>query len=258
VTISPDPPTGSDLVVMTQNAWGGGPLWRDRERRLARILEHRRPTVLGLQEIRAASTSGDESQAHDLARRAGYRALFWPGQVAPDGRCEGNALLYREDVEVIDRASQWLSLDQDDPLDRVTRRVVARTTIRVAGSVVDVIVAHLPISKRARARTVHEVLAFAEEGRRASQSTAAVLVGDLNAAPGEAPIHVIAAQWTDAWLHAHPGKLGGTWLSVSPFIRIDYVFVQPGDAWAIAGCERAPFSGSDHLGLMATLRRAIA
>lgn len=243
-----------ELVVMTQNAWGGAPVWRDRERRLAQILERRRPTVLGLQEIRAASASEGESQAHDLARRAGgYRALFWPGQVEPDGRCEGNALLCRDDVEVIEQASQWLSLDRDDPLDRVTRRVIARTTLGLAGQRVDVFLAHMPISKGARTRTVQEVLAFAKEGRRISRSSGAVLMGDLNAAPGEASIVALTAEWTDVWRHQHPRALGGTWPSVSPFIRIDYILAQPGEGWTITGCERAPFAGSDHRGVLATL-----
>jgi endonuclease/exonuclease/phosphatase family metal-dependent hydrolase len=244
----------SDLVVMTQNAWGGAPLWSERERRLAGILGERRPAVVGLNEIHAASPSGDESQAHALARRAGgYRAFFWAGQVGADGHAEGNAVLCRDDVEVIDRASSPLSLDDGDPLDRVARRVVTRTTLCLAGTIVDVIVTHLPISKGARLRTVREVLAFAEEGRRASGSAGAVLMGDLNAAPAEAPIRLLAERWTDAWDHVHPGARGGTWPSLSPLVRIDYVFVQPGEGWSIVSCDRAPFSASDHRGLVATI-----
>jgi len=243
-----------DLLVMTQNAWGGAPRWSARERRLADLLARRRPAVVGLQEIHAASTTSDDTQAHQLARRAGYRAFFWPGQVAPDGHCEGNALLLRDDVVVLDTTSRWLSLDEDDPLDRVARRVVARASLRVRGTLVDVLVAHLPISKRARQRTVDEVIAFAAEGRRLSGSAGALLVGDLNAAPTEAPIRTLATTWTDAWNHVHPGTLGGTWPSVSPFIRIDYVFVQPGEGWSVTSCERAPFAGSDHRGLLAEIR----
>jgi endonuclease/exonuclease/phosphatase family metal-dependent hydrolase len=245
----------SELVVMTQNAWGGAPLWRERERRLARILTDRRPAVMGLNEIHASSASGDDSQAHALAQRAGgYSAHFWAGQVGPDGHAEGNALLCRDDVEVVGRASQWLSLDPDDPLDRVARRVVTRTTIRLGGTLADVLVTHLPISKAARLRTVREVLAFADEGRRASGSAGAVLMGDLNAAPAEEPIRLLSETWTDAWHDVHPGARGATWLSLSPIVRIDYVFVQPGEGWAITACDRAPFSGSDHLGLLATIR----
>jgi endonuclease/exonuclease/phosphatase family metal-dependent hydrolase len=242
-----------EVVVATQNAWGGAPRWRDRERRLARHLEAERPAVLGLQEIHAPSTSGEESQAHDLARRTGYRAFFWPGQVAKDGRCEGNALLCRADLEVLGCTSAWLSLDAKDPLDRVTRRVVAQTTVRVAAITFDVFVTHLPISKRARARTIHEVLAFAAEGRRASGSAGAVLMGDLNASPREAPIRALSESWTDTWRAVHPRQRGGTWPSVSPVIRLDYIFAQLGDEWSIGACERS-FAGSDHAGLRASIR----
>src|SRR5580704_13347337 len=145
------PRTETGLLAMTQNAWGGAPLWRRREERLARILDEHRPAVLGLQEIHAAAPTGEDSQAHGLAVRAGgYRAFFWPGEIAESGACEGVALLCRDDVEVLGQAVTRLSLDRDDPLDRVTQRVLARTTICFAGAVVDVLVAHLSISKRAR------------------------------------------------------------------------------------------------------------
>ncbi len=248
-------PSASDFLVMTQNAWGGAPMWHRREERLARILAERSPAVLGMQEIRAASTSGLDSQAHALARRAGgYTPFFWPGQVAADGTCEGVALLCRDDLEVIEHATERLSLDPDDVLDRVTQRVVSRTSLRFRGAVIDVLVAHLPISKRARARTVHEVLTFAEEGRKASGSAGAVLLGDFNASPREAPIHDLEATWTDAWSAVHPGQLGATWPSVAPMRRIDYVFVQLGQGWTIVESERAPFAGSDHAGVMARIR----
>lgn len=248
-------PSASDFLVMTQNAWGGAPLWRRREERLARILTERSPAVLGMQEIRAASASGNESQAHSLARRAsGYTPFFWPGHVAADGACEGVALLCRDDLVVLEHATERLSLDPDDVLDRVTQRVVSRTSLRFRGVVIDVLVAHLPISKRARARTVHEVLTFAEEGRKASGSVGAVLMGDFNASPREEPIHDLAASWTDAWSALHPGQPGATWPSVAPMTRIDYVFVQLGKDWTIVEAERAPFAGSDHAGVMARIR----
>jgi endonuclease/exonuclease/phosphatase family metal-dependent hydrolase len=242
-----------EVVIATQNAWGGAPRWRNRERRLARYLEAERPAVLGLQEIHAPSTSGEGSQAHALARQTGYRAFFWPGQVATDGRCEGNALLCRGDIAVLGSKSTWLSLDAKDPLDRVTRRVIAQTTVRASGVILDVFVTHLPISKRARARTIHEVLAFAAEGRRASGSAGAVLMGDLNASPREAPIRALLESWTDTWRAAHPRERGGTWPSISPVIRLDYIFAQLGDQWSIGSCERS-FAGSDHAGLHASIR----
>ncbi len=248
-------PSDADFLVMTQNAWGGAPLWRRREERLARILAERSPAVLGMQEIRAASASGLESQAHSLARRAsGYTPFFWPSHLGNDGACEGVALLCRDDLELLDHATERLSLDPDDALDRVTQRIVARTSLRFRGVVIDVFVTHLPISKRARARTVHEVLTFAEEGRKASGSQGAVLMGDFNATPREEPIRALEATWTDAWSAVHPGELGATWPSVAPVTRIDYVFAQLGAGWEIVEAARAPFAGSDHAGVLATIR----
>jgi endonuclease/exonuclease/phosphatase family metal-dependent hydrolase len=249
-----EPRAETQLLVMTQNAWGGAPLWRSREERLARILGDLRPAVVAMQEIHAPLPTGDDSQAHGLARRAGgYRASFWPGEVAGSGASEGVALLVRDDVEVLDQAVTKLSLDRDDPLDRVGQRVLARTSIRFAGAVVDVLVSHLSISKRARARTAAEVLAFAAEGRRASGSAAALLMGDLNAGPAEAPIQAISKGWTDVWAAANPGEAGGTWPVLAPVVRLDYVFAQLGEGWAIEGCKRLPSAGCDHRGLTAAV-----
>jgi endonuclease/exonuclease/phosphatase family metal-dependent hydrolase len=245
-----------DLLVMTQNAWGGAPLWRRREERLARLLEEHRPAVLGLQEIHAAAPAGEDSQAHTLARRAGgYRATFWPSEIAPSGACEGVALLCRDDVEVVEQAVAPLSQDRSDPLDRVCARVVARTTVRWGDATVDVLVTHLAISKTARARTAGEVLAFAREGRKASGSACALLMGDLNASPKEAAIQALSAEWTDTWAATHPGDAGGTWPALAPMVRLDYVLAQPGAGWSIKSCKRAPFAGCDHRGVMAVVGR---
>ncbi|MEP7121176.1 MAG: hypothetical protein ABJE95_09710 [Byssovorax sp.] len=119
---------------------------------------------------------------------------------------------------------------------------------------IDVFVTHLPISRRARERTVHEVLTFAEEGRKVSGSVGAVMMGDFNAVPRDEPIGAVDAKWTDAWSAIHPGEAGATWPSVAPVTRIDYVFAQLGEGWQIVEAERAPFARSDHAGVLARIR----
>lgn len=249
-----------DLVIMTQNLWGGAALWERRRAMLVRLIGDVRPCVLGLQEVHAQGASGDLGQAGELARLVGgYRAWFAPGRVAASGACEGVALLCREDIEVLGHSVEALTLDRDDPFERDSQRVVLRAAIRRAGAVVDVLVTHLSLSRRARARTVRELVRFAARERQKSQSLGAVLMGDFNALPSEEAVCYLQAsagdaRWLDAWTEAHPGKAGGTWPAGLPLRRIDYVFVQPGEGWTIARCERAPFSGSDHHGVIAWLR----
>jgi endonuclease/exonuclease/phosphatase family metal-dependent hydrolase len=245
------------LVVVTQNAWGAAPLWGHRRGRLARAIAEARPDVVGLQEIHAKSTDqdGDGSQAHQIAAQAGdYRAFFAPGRAKPSGGAEGVALLVRGDVEVLDHETLPLSLDARDPLEGKNQRVVLRARVRRGGTIAQVLVTHLSLSKRARERTLPEIVAFAAEAERRSGSPGAVLMGDFNATPGEPSLAALDGAWVDAWRQTNPDAPGGTWPAVAPFRRLDYVFVRLGEGWDIAGCTRMAVAGSDHVGLCARIR----
>ena len=177
----------SSLVVLTQNAWGGAPLWAQRRERLARAIADLGPDVVGLQEIHAPTPSGDGSQAHELAELAGgYDAWFAPGRVTASGHAEGVALLVkRSSLVALDRSVLALSLDAADPLEGPHQRVVLRAAVRRGDTVVDVLCTHLSLSRRARERTLGELGAFAARERERSGSEGAVLVGDFNAPPQE-------------------------------------------------------------------------
>lgn len=239
------------LVVLTQNAWGGAPLWTRRRERLARAIADVEPDVIALQEIHAPSTKGDEGQAHEIAELlGGYQVLFAPGRVAASGAAEGVALLVRDGIEIEDQSSYRLSIDASDTLDAPHPRVVLCATIR-AGARVDVMVTHLSLSKRARERTMRELVVFASETRKCSKSAGAVLAGDFNASPTEPSLAHLehAGGWADAWDLANPNGSGATWPAAVAFRRLDYVWVQLGSGWRVAACKRMPIAGSDHVGL---------
>jgi len=242
------------FVVLTQNAWGGAPLWKRRAARLARAIADLAPDVVGLQEIHAPEPRDAQSQAHELAAAiGGYRALFAPGRVTASGHAEGVALLVREDVRVVEREVLALSVDPDDALDAPHQRVVLRATVE-RGLTVDVLCTHLSLSKPARERTAPEAARFAEAGLRRSGAEVAVLVGDLNAAPAEPSLTALDnAGFVDAWERTSPAERGGTWPAVAPFRRLDYVWAKLGEGWAVAECRRMPVAGSDHVGLWARL-----
>lgn len=244
-----------EIVVLTQNAWGGAALWERRRAMLARLIGDLRPDVVGLQEVHAPAP-GEPGQAAELA--GGYRVWFAPGKVTASGACEGVALLCSEDVEVLDHSVEALTLDRDDRFEGDSQRVVLRAAVRRGGAVIDVLVTHLSLSRPARARTVRELVRFADRERQKSGSAGAVLMGDFNALPSEEAVCFLEASsggagWIDAWKHAHPHSRGGTWPAGLPLRRIDYVFVQPEERWRILRCERTPFAGSDHHGVAAWL-----
>jgi endonuclease/exonuclease/phosphatase family metal-dependent hydrolase len=241
------------LVVLTQNAWGGAAGWAVRKPTLARAIDLLKPDVVGLQEVHASATSGDgASQAHELAALLpGYRAHFAAGKQSPDGTREGVALLTRGAVHAT--SFEKLTLDRADPWDGESQRVVlhARVDGVTLDRPLDLFVTHLSLSRQARGRTVAELLDFVERTR----SRDAVLMGDLNATPDEEIITRLGERWIDAWGSRHPGRRGGTWPAIAPFKRLDYVFVPREGELVVRTCHRLPYAGSDHLGLVAHLRR---
>jgi endonuclease/exonuclease/phosphatase family metal-dependent hydrolase len=174
------------FTVLTQNAWGGAPFWAKRRQLLARLLSELRPDIVGLQEIHASNVSGEGNQAAELASLAGgYEAVFAPGRVEPSGHCEGVALLVRAGARVVEQSVVALSRDEADSLDGPYPRVVLRAAVDLpeTDAVVDVMVTHLSLSKRARLRTVPEICGLVASP--VASDGCSVVMGDLNATPGD-------------------------------------------------------------------------
>jgi endonuclease/exonuclease/phosphatase family metal-dependent hydrolase len=244
--------------VLTQNAWGGAPLWARRRAALAATIAEIRPDVVGLQEIHA-DDARSASQADELAELAGYDATFAPARVTAAGHCEGVAILVKRSALVVSHDVLSLSRDDSDPLDGPHPRVVLRATVRFpeeGDAVLDAMVTHLSLSRRARARTIAELIAFASAGR--PEGANAIIIGDLNATPDEPTLEALASHgWLDAWAHRHDRERGGTWPAGLAFKRLDYVFARPASGWSIGDVTRAPVSGSDHQGLVARLSEVV-
>ncbi len=235
----------STLTVLTQNVWGGFPRWRERSCLLRDRIARLYPEIIGLQEVHGGA---GESQAHLIAP-AGYRVFFVPARrygVA----AEGIALLVRNDARA--HEAHALTLDPSDRFEGRNQRMVLAVTIDRPEGPIDVFVTHLSLSRRARTRTAAELLEFVERVHEQSRSVASVLCGDLNADPDEPAVELLERHWTDAWRAVRGAARGGTWPAILPFRRLDYVFTR--GAIGVAACERVPYSGSDHLGVLATLR----
>jgi endonuclease/exonuclease/phosphatase family metal-dependent hydrolase len=242
------------LVILTQNLCGGGPCWRIRRAMLLRQIARLAPDLIGLQEVHASDAAGKSSQAGELAERVpGYAVAFAPGHTASSGRCEGVALLSKYPVREF--SFRRLSQDRDDPLDRFGPRLALRAVVDVPEGPVDVFVTHLSLSRRARARTVPELFEFIAGERPPSSESAAILMGDFNAGPGELRASPLGqGEWLDAWTSTRGARAGGgTYPAPLPFWRIDYVFIRTKGRWSVRRCSRQRFSGSDHRGVAAWL-----
>jgi endonuclease/exonuclease/phosphatase family metal-dependent hydrolase len=239
----------SILEALTQNAWGGFPCWPDRRALLAERIAALRPEVVGLQEIHRV---GERSQAHELAERiGGYAVHFAPGRISKGGGAEGVAILSR--LEAHAHAPHALTLDRSDRFEGENQRIVLGITIDHPEGPIDVFVTHLSLSRIARTRTAVELLAFVADVGAQSKSIGAVLMGDLNATEDEPAVSCLAADWIDAFRDRHP-RGGGTWPAFLPFRRLDYVFARPRARFVVESCRTIPWSGSDHLGVLARLR----
>jgi endonuclease/exonuclease/phosphatase family metal-dependent hydrolase len=246
-----------DLVVLTQNVLGMGPFWERRKRRLAALIRKVDPDVVGLQEVLAEGVLAQRSQAHELAALLpAYDVDFAPARVLADGRVEGLAVLHKH--AVLERSVGTLTLDLTDRWERACQRVVLSCLLEVQGVRVQVVVAHLSLSHRARARTLAELSAAVAESRAKRDSELSVIVGDFNAQPGEEALVALCTQthepWVDAWVARHGARGGSTWPAPLPFRRIDYVFTQVPPAFGVVDCQRVMHAGSDHCALWARLR----
>ena len=235
------------MIVLTQNIWGGAPFWPSRRRALARRIAALRPDLVGLQEVHSPDPDGKHSQAHELGSLLdGYEAHFQAARIMSSGHCEGVAILSRHPIGA--RTAVTLSQDRADRLDRLGPRVVMHARVNAPDGPLDAFVTHLSVSRRARARTLPELLRFVD-------GDGAVLMGDLNAGPDEPTIAALeGGGWLDAWKATHPPNArGGTWPALAPSRRIDYIFVWHPGRWRVVACEREPLAGSDHRGVSALL-----
>lgn len=240
----------SVLTVLTQNIWGGFPRWNERALLLAERIDKLRPEVVGLQEVHGV---GAATQAHELvAKLDGYRVHFAPGR-RREAADEGIALLLRSDARA--HAPFLLTLDSTDRFDGQNQRVALAVTLDHPEGPVDIFVTHLSLSRDARTRTANELLEFIDRVHLESKSVGAVLCGDLNADPQEPAVALLESRLTDVWRKTHGKDRGGTWPAVFPFRRLDYVFTR--GAIVAEECDRVPYSGSDHLGVLARLRVGI-
>lgn len=242
-----------ELLVLTQNIFGGGPAWRYRKERLARRILEVHPDVIGLQEVHASATG--PSQADELAALLkDYHVDYAPGRIEPNGDREGVAILCRHGLK--ERSVLSLTFDRDDLLERAGQRVVLCASIEIPAlrGPLLIFVTHLSLSVRARRRTIPELARFASSERLRLGGGAAVLMGDMNALPNEQAMSCFVdtdGEWRDVWCVMKGNEQGGTWPAFVPLRRIDYIFAHNLE---VLSCEREPLTGSDHLGVLARLR----
>lgn len=213
--------------------------------RIAKLIDMWRPEVVGLQEVdrRFGARSALADQASWLARTLRMSAWYGPAMTIRDSgglREYGNAVLSREPLT----ARDWTPL----PCSRSARSVEPRCVVRGRhSSGTEIWVTHL--SNVEPGERADQAQAIVDAWRRNPRPT--VLLGDLNAPPGEAAVTILGEVFVDAWpaLRSEPGY---TYSTDRPTRRIDYVFTTS-DIRAVRVDLADAGAASDHHAVVADL-----
>lgn len=213
--------------------------------RIAKIIAGMHPDIVALQELDVGlARTGCVDQAELIACELDMYFHFHPSLCIEDGRY-GNAILSRYPIRPVKAGG--LPSRRKEP-----RRGALWVEIDVRGHSFQVINTHLgltPVRRRTQSLTLTGPEWLGNEKCRPP----VILCGDMNATPGSYVHHNFSQKLTDAQLLL-PGKNRPrrTWPSISPFLRVDHVFVSQGIT--VKSC-RVPRSmdakmASDHLPLL--------
>jgi len=217
------------------------------------------PDLVGLQEVCEENGVRDALteliaalEARTGRRYTPYRAVTHRAWSTYD---EGIAILSALPLE----ATQTVAL----PTGTFPRKVLLARVTRPAGGALVFATTHLDQLDTTTRKLQAEAVGAALDAFGGSDE-ARVLTGDLNEPPIGGWVHstLVAAGLTDLWAALHPGDAGATFPARNPVDRIDYVWFAAG-ASGLAGQAIARIltaavggvTGSDHLGLAATLAR---
>lgn len=242
-----DEPAAKALRVLTYNIHHGeGTDGKLDLPRVAGVVKAARPDVVLLQEVdRNTTRTGKVDQAAELARLTGLHAAFGKA-IDLQGGGYGLAILSRFPLAGV----------KTDPLPGKAgqeARIVMRAAVEPGDGwpTVTVLNTHFQHddgpTREAQAAKLNELFGAAEG--------AFVLGGDLNAAPGSAPIRALQKHWSFA---TEPGGKGLLTIpSDVPREQIDYVLYRPAAAFRVTESRviDEPVA-SDHRPVLAVLMRS--
>ncbi len=211
-----------------------GRSWRERRDPVAEVLRAAMPDIIGLQEDLSI-------QADDVRAALPEYGAVGRGNFLTPGMGALNSILYRKDrCELVDWGVFWLSETPEEPGSlswghSFPRSVVwCELLLQPEGRRLRVYNTHLPHAHpEARLRCAAFLQARIAEDR-AESGLACIVLGDLNALPGSAPLQALLADdevLVDAFEVADEAAHGGTYhaFTEQPIYdeRIDYLLVSP-------------------------------
>ena len=233
------------LKVMTYNIFSGKNLARDLNLEYAAsVIREAQPDFVTLNEVRSHTKDvGPINQVYELGRLTGYYPIFARAIDVLGGEY-GNAFLSR--LPVLE--SEIIHIP--DPEERLEgcfyeHRCLLRCVLLAGRQKITVFSTHFGLAPNEQENAVQTAL------ERISQETDPVLLmGDLNAEPGDAPVRPLFAALHDAC----KGKALLTFPSDTPRIKIDHILYT--GPWTVMDVCCPDTQNSDHRPLIAELELA--
>ena len=218
---------------------------KDMPRRIAQIIAALDPDIVALQELDVGlSRTGGVDQAHLIACELDMFFHFHPSLHIQGGRY-GNAILSRHPIRPVKAGA--LPSRRKEP-----RRGALWVEVDIEGHAIQVINTHLGVTP-VRRRTQSATLLGPDWLGNPRCRPPVVLCGDMNATPGSYVHHSFSRELTDAQLLL-PGRHRPrrTWPSITPFLRLDHVFLSRDILVRNVRVPRSMIAkmGSDHLPLL--------
>jgi endonuclease/exonuclease/phosphatase family metal-dependent hydrolase len=239
-----------ELTILTYNIHSciGTDRRMDPER-IAEVIAAARPDVIALQEVDVgrARTDGID-QAERIAAALKMTAHFHPALQVRDEQY-GDAILTALPSRLV-KAGPIPSVGE-------TRGAIWLEIV-VGGRPVQVFNTHFGLRRAERRRQAETLLAEEWTGHSACQGQPVILTGDFNAIPSSVAYGLIKDRLSPVRVGEGRGsnRMGPTFPSRFPLLRLDHIFVSQGIETISAGPVRTPLSriASDHLPLKAVLR----
>jgi len=213
--------------------------------RVAEAIEAMQADVIALQEVELGRRRTDHrNQPEELGKRLGMHVKFHPAVHHPDGKY-GIAVLSRYPMlEVHALHLPRLRLPFIEP------RVALGVSLRIDGSVLNLLNTHLGLLAFERARQVRSLIRMLEHHFAEGPT---VLCGDLNATPGSPECRLLRKRMHDAFARFSGAR---TYPVNFPLRRLDHILLTQDIHCVGIAVPQTPLTrvASDHFPVLADLR----
>jgi endonuclease/exonuclease/phosphatase family metal-dependent hydrolase len=240
---SPLVPLKKTLRVMTYNIHVGVGMDKKLDlQRIADVINHERPDLVGLQEVdRNVKRTEGRDEIVELAAMTQMEFAFAPNLDYQGGKY-GVAILSRFPIKGIVHRMFENKRETE-------RRGMLKTEMQIDGKTVTFVTTHLDYQyEDGRLFETEQLMKFLEQVKGPL-----IVVADLNDVPEGSSYKLIRTKFEDAWITSRAKGDGFSYPADKPLKRIDHIFYRTGDrvrakkAWVVATLA------SDHVPVVAEI-----